>query len=278
MMTLPTEEEINRFLQEDIGGGDITATIIPENTCAKATVICREHAVICGQSWFNAVFKQLDDNISINWQISEGEKVDENTVLCELEGSARHLLTGERTALNLLQTLSATATVARAYADAVSGTGCKVLDTRKTIPGLRMAQKYAVRCGGCFNHRIGLFDAVLIKENHIIAAGSIEKAILTARAYTDKMVEIEVESLTEFEQALVAKPDRILLDNFAITDLKRAVDINNGNLALEASGNITLENIRQVAETGVDYISIGALTKNIQATDLSMRIKLDNES
>ncbi len=277
MMTQPTEEEIRQFLQEDIGSGDITAAIIPENTRAKAIIICRDHAVICGQPWFNAVFKQLDDNISINWQISEGEKVDKNTVLCKLEGSARHLLTGERTALNLLQTLSATATIAREYADAVSGTGCKVLDTRKTIPGLRMAQKYAVRCGGCFNHRIGLFDAVLIKENHIIAAGSLEKAIYTARVYTDKMVEIEVESLTEFEQALAAKPDRILLDNFSVTELKKAVDSNNGRLELEASGNITLKNIRQVAETGVDYISIGALTKNIQATDLSMRIKLDNE-
>ncbi len=276
MLSHPTLEEINTFLTEDIGTGDITAAIIPESTMANATVITREKAVLCGQPWFDAIFKQLDPNIVIDWQVAEGDHVEKDTVLCRLQGSARALLSSERTALNLLQTLSATATVARSYADAVAGTGCKVLDTRKTIPGLRMAQKYAVRCGGCYNHRIGLFDAVLIKENHIIAAGSIEKAIACARETTDLMVEVEVESLDEFKRALAAQPDRIMLDNFSLRDMRDAVAINAGAVELEASGNICLANIRIIAETGVDYISIGALTKNVKAVDLSMRINLDN--
>jgi nicotinate-nucleotide pyrophosphorylase (carboxylating) len=230
--------------------------------------------VLCGRAWFDAVFKALSPGVNIDWLVSEGDKVDKDTLLCRLSGPARSLLTGERTALNLLQTLSATATVARQYAEAVAGTGCKVLDTRKTIPGLRNAQKYAVACGGCHNHRIGLYDGVLIKENHIIAAGSIAKAVQAARAKTSVPVEVEVESMQELEEAIAAKPDRIMLDNFTLEDMRAAVALNAGAIELEASGNIGLDNIRTIAETGVDYISIGALTKNVRAVDLSMRIKL----
>jgi nicotinate-nucleotide pyrophosphorylase (carboxylating) len=265
--------EIKPFLEEDIGSGDITAAIIPESMTAEAEVVTREGMVLCGRSWFDAVFKSLDANVKINWLAAEGEAVGKNTLLCKLSGAARGLLTGERTALNLLQTLSATATVARQYADAVSGTGCKVLDTRKTIPGLRNAQKYAVACGGCYNHRIGLYDGVLIKENHIIAAGSIGAAIRAARELASVPVEVEVESMQEFLEAAAAKPDRIMLDNFSLEDMAAAVKLNVG-IELEASGNIGLDNIREIAETGVDYISIGALTKNVRAVDLSMRIKL----
>lgn len=270
----PTRAEIAAFLAEDIGGGDLTANIIPASTQATATVITRENTVLCGQAWFDAVFRQLSSDVAIEWLCKEGDAVAAGSLLCRLGGPARALLTGERTALNLLQTLSATASIARRYADAVAGTGCKVLDTRKTLPGLRLAQKYAVKCGGCFNHRIGLFDAILIKENHIIAAGSIAKAVKTARECGEVSVEVEVENLDEFRQALAAQPDRIMLDNFSITDTLDAVRLNRGALELEASGNITLENIRSVAETGVDYISIGALTKNLAAVDLSMRIEL----
>jgi len=241
---------------------------------AEAEVVTREDMVLCGQAWFDAVFKSLDASVKINWLVAEGEPVGKNTLLCTLSGAARGLLTGERTALNLLQTLSATATVARQYADEVSGTGCKVLDTRKTIPGLRNAQKYAVACGGCYNHRIGLYDGVLIKENHIIAAGSIAQAIRSARELTSVTVEVEVETMQEFLEAVAAKPDRIMLDNFSFDDMVAAVKLNAGAIELEASGNIDLDNIRVVAETGVDYISIGALTKHVKAVDLSMRIKL----
>jgi len=266
--------EIKPFLEEDMGSGDITAAIIPEAMTAEAEVMTRENMVLCGQVWFDAVFKYLDASVTINWLAAEGDAVSKGATLCKLSGSARGLLTGERTALNLLQTLSATATIARQYADAVSGTGCKVLDTRKTIPGLRNAQKYAVACGGCYNHRIGLYDGVLIKENHIIAAGSIAKAIQTARELTSVPVEVEVESMQEFQEAAAAKPDRIMLDNFSLEDMAAAVKLNAHAIELEASGNIDLGNIRVIAETGVDYISIGALTKNVRAVDLSMRIKL----
>jgi len=266
--------EVKPFLEEDIGSGDITAAIIPETMTAEAEVMTRENMVLCGQAWFDAVFKYLDANVNINWLAAEGDAVSKGATLCKLSGSARSLLTGERTALNLLQTLSATATIARQYADAVSGTGCKVLDTRKTIPGLRNAQKYAVACGGCYNHRIGLYDGVLIKENHIIAAGSIAKAIRLARELTSVPVEVEVESMQELAEAIAAKPDRIMLDNFCLEDMAVAVKINTGAIELEASGNIDLDNIRAIAETGVDYISIGALTKHVRAIDLSMRIKL----
>ncbi|MGZ5526678.1 MAG: carboxylating nicotinate-nucleotide diphosphorylase [Methylomonas sp.] len=265
--------EIKPFLEEDIGSGDITAAIIPESMTAEAEVVTREDMVLCGQAWFDAVFKILDADVKINWLATEGEVVGKNTLLCKLSGAARGLLTGERTALNVLQTLSATATVARQYADGVAGTGCKVLDTRKTIPGLRNAQKYAVACGGCYNHRIGLYDGILIKENHIIAAGSIGAAIRAARELSSVPVEVEVESMQEFLEAVEAKPDRIMLDNFSLEDMAAVVKLNVG-IELEASGNIDLDNIRAVAETGVDYISIGALTKNVRAVDLSMRIKL----
>ncbi|MGZ8185280.1 MAG: carboxylating nicotinate-nucleotide diphosphorylase [Methylobacter sp.] len=266
--------EIKSFLEEDIGCGDITATIIPETMKAEADVITRESMVVCGQPWFDAIFKYLDDNVTISWLVAEGQTVSKESTLCKLKGSARSLLTGERTALNLLQTLSATATVARQYAEAVAGTGCKVLDTRKTIPGLRNAQKYAVACGGCYNHRIGLFDGVLIKENHIIAATSIRKAIESARERTSVPVEVEVENMKELEEAIAAKPDRIMLDNFSLENIRAAVNLNEGGIELEASGNINLDNIRAIAETGVDYISIGALTKHIKAVDLSMRISM----
>jgi nicotinate-nucleotide pyrophosphorylase (carboxylating) len=274
-MTNPQKPiDITPYLAEDIGTGDITAAIIPESTYAEAEVITREDMVLCGQAWFDAVFKQLNPDIRVNWQVKEGDSVAKNTLLCKLQGPARALLTGERTALNLLQTLSATATVARQYAEAVKGTNCKVLDTRKTIPALRDAQKYAVKCGGCYNHRIGLYDGVLIKENHIIAAGSIAKAVRTARELSTVAVEVEVESLAQLQEALAAKPDRIMLDNFSIEDLRTAVMLTEGSVELEASGNIDLTNIRTIADTGVDFISIGALTKNIKAVDLSMRIQL----
>ena len=264
------------FLEEDLGSGDITAAIISENCQATAELLTREPMVLCGRERFDAVFKQLDPNVVIEWNAQEGESVAANIKLCKLSGLARALLTGERTAMNLLQTLSATATISRQYANAVQGTNCKVLDTRKTIPGLRVAQKYAVKCGGCFNHRIGLFDGVLIKENHIMAAGSIANAIAIARKQSDVPIEVEVEDLAELKQAIDAKPDRIMLDNFTLDDLREAVRITAGKIELEASGNIDLITIRAVAQTGVDFISIGALTKNIRAIDLSMRIQFSH--
>lgn len=264
------------FLEEDLGSGDITAAIIDENRKATAQLLTRESMVLCGRDWFEAVFLHLDANIIIDWQVQEGEEVTKNSQLCTLSGNARALLTGERTAMNLLQTLSATATLSRQYEKAVAGTNCKVLDTRKTIPGLRLAQKYAVKCGGCYNHRIGLFDGVLIKENHIIAAGSIANAIKIAREQSNVPIEVEVENFDELEQALAAKPERIMLDNFSLEDLRKAVEITDKKVELEASGNVDLTTIRAIAETGVDFISIGALTKNVQAIDLSMRIQLVN--
>ena len=276
MNNQPTITEIKNFLNEDIGCGDITASIISDEHQAKAKVITREAMVLCGQAWFDAVFNMLNPAVAIHWFFSDGDFVEENAVLCELAGPAKDLLTGERTALNLVQTLSATATTAKHYADAVLGTGCKVLDTRKTIPGLRNAQKYAVSCGGCVNHRTGLYDGVLIKENHIMAAGSIALAIASAREITDVMVEVEVESLDEYQQALLAKPDRIMLDNFSLSDMVLAVSLNEADIELEASGDITLDNIRNIAETGVDYISIGALTKHVKAINLSMRIIMES--
>ncbi|KAF3977859.1 MAG: carboxylating nicotinate-nucleotide diphosphorylase [Methylococcales symbiont of Iophon sp. n. MRB-2018] len=274
-MTQPCTDQIRLFLQEDIGTGDITASIIPDTIKASASVTTRENMVLCGQAWFDSVFKILNANITIKWLKREGSYCQKNTLLCELKGSAKDLLTGERTALNILQTLSATATIAKQYADAVSGTHCKVLDTRKTIPGLRNAQKYAVSCGGCFNHRTGLYDGVLIKENHIIAAGSIALAVSAARKISNVIVEVEVESLNEYQQAILANPDRIMLDNFSLADMKTAVSLNDTNIELEASGDISLKNIREIAETGVDFISIGALTKHIQAINLSLRMTME---
>lgn len=267
-------QDVAKALVEDVGSGDITAELISEETQATATVITREDCVVCGLLWFNEVFHQLDHGISIDWHARDGDRVKANTVLCTLTGPARTLLTGERTALNFLQSLSGTATIAAQYADAVAGTGAKVLDTRKTIPGLRHAQKYAVKCGGCMNHRLGLYDAYLIKENHIQAAGSIGAAIKRARnLYEQKPVEIEVENLEQLEEALQAGADTVLLDNFDVNTLRKAVKLNNGRAKLEASGGITLANIRSVAETGVDYISTGDLTKHIRAIDLSMRFQ-----
>lgn len=268
---------IKPFLEEDIGSGDLTAQIISDSREATATVITREDMLCCGQDWFNVVFEELDVGVQVTWKCKEGGWVEAGSVLCILQGLARPLLTGERTALNLLQTLSATATQAHFYAQAVLGTNCKVLDTRKTIPGLRDAQKYAVVCGGCYNHRIGLYDGILIKENHIMAAGSIALAVQKAKEIGSSLLEVEVESMDELEQAIAAKPTRIMLDNFPLDDLYSAVKKVAGKIELEASGNITLDSISSIAETGVDYISIGALTKSVQAIDLSMRIDLELE-
>lgn len=266
-------------LAEDIGKGDLTAALIDEDTVVGASIIAREPMTVCGEHWVNEVFAQLDDTVTLDWYIGDGQFADTDDVICKLVGSARSLLTGERTALNFLQTLSATATVTRAYADAVDGTGARVLDTRKTLPGLRQAQKYAVTCGGGHNHREGLFDAILIKENHISSAGGIDAALRRANElHDDVLIEVEVESHAEMLQALDAGATRILLDNFSIAELQQAVATNQGygiaGAELEASGNITLQTIRGVAETGVDYISTGALTKNIDAADLSMLFRI----
>jgi nicotinate-nucleotide pyrophosphorylase (carboxylating) len=263
---------VARALAEDIGDGDRTAALIPATAQAQAQVICRESAVLCGQPWFNAVFAQLDDRVGLDWQATEGDDLKPDQLVCKLAGPARTLLTGERTALNFLQMLSGTATLARRYADTVAGTGTTLLDTRKTIPGLRQAQKYAVSCGGCGNHRLGLFDAVLIKENHIMAAGSITQAVTTARHLNpDITVEVEVENLDELREALQVQPDVIMLDNFALDALRQAVAISAGRTKLEVSGNVSLEHIAAIAATGVDYVSVGALTKDIRAIDFSMR-------
>lgn len=271
------DEDVRRFLAEDVGSGDLTALVIPEEKLAKATCVTREAMLVCGQAWVNAVFKKLDPNVKIDWQYEEGQQAFSGDVLCYLSGSARALLTGERAALNMLQTLSATASLANQYAKALEGMSTVVLDTRKTIPGLRLAQKYAVRCGGGVNHRVGLYDGILIKENHIMAAGSIKNAVAAARVVSQTVdVEVEVENIAEVKQALDAKADILLLDNFSLEQLKEAVDLNKGAAKLEASGNVNLSTIRDIAKTGVDFISVGALTKNIQAVDLSMRVSLDD--
>jgi nicotinate-nucleotide pyrophosphorylase (carboxylating) len=263
-------------LAEDVGSGDLTASLVPPDTIADATVITREAAVLCGRAWFDETFAQVDSRTRVEWLVEDGAHVQPDQTLCRIKGPARSLLTAERPALNFLQTLSGTATLTRRYVDAVAGTGCRILDTRKTIPGLRLAQKYAVRCAGGTNHRIGLFDGILIKENHIAAAGSIAAAIAAARAVNSQvLLEVEVETIGELRQAIAANPDRILIDNFTLEHMREAVAItrayNAKRIDLEASGNITLESIRPVAETGVDFISIGSLTKHVRAVDLSMR-------
>ncbi|MGJ8687834.1 MAG: carboxylating nicotinate-nucleotide diphosphorylase [Spongiibacteraceae bacterium] len=259
-------------LTEDIGSGDITAQLIAADEQAKARIITRENAILCGVDWVTEVFEQLEPSVDITWHAKDGDLLQENQLIFELQGPARALLTGERTALNFLQLLSGTATACQQYAELVAHTNVKILDTRKTIPGLRTAQKYAVSCGGCFNHRIGLYDAFLIKENHIAACGGIEKAIASAHEIAPgKPVEVEVESLPELKIALDAKADIVMLDNFSLDDMKKAVALNANRAKLEASGNINTETIARIAETGVDYISIGALTKHARAVDLSMR-------
>lgn len=260
-------------LNEDIGTGDITAQLIPADQIAQASVITREDCVFCGQAWVEEVFRQIDPFVRISWHVKDGDHVKANSSLFHLQGKARSLLTGERTALNFVQTLSGTATISHHYAQLVAHTPVQLLDTRKTIPGLRTAQKYAVACGGSHNHRIGLYDAFLIKENHIAACGSIANTVTTARKIApDKPVEVEVETLEELQEALTAGADIIMLDNFSMEDMVTAVKMNNGNAMLEASGNVTEETLSVIAETGVDFISIGALTKHCRAVDLSMRI------
>lgn len=265
-------ENVRAALVEDIGSGDLTAALIPVDAQAKAYVITREAAVVCGRPWVDEVFRQLDTRVQIEWQVQEGDWVTPDQALFRLHGSARALLTGERTALNFLQTLSGAATEARRWAATVADLPVKILDTRKTIPGLRDAQKYAVRCGGCHNHRHGLYDGVLIKENHIHAAGSITKAVTKVRPYAQgKLVEVEVENINELQEALAAGADIIMLDNFTLEQVHQAVAINRGKANLEVSGNVSLETVRILAETGVDFISTGALTKHLRAVDLSMR-------
>jgi nicotinate-nucleotide pyrophosphorylase (carboxylating) len=263
---------VRSALAEDIGSGDITAALVPPEQTAHATVVCREPAVLCGMAWFTAVFAELDTDIQVDWQVTDGTRLQAGQQLCSLSGPARHILSGERTALNFLQTLSGTATLARRYADAVADLPVRILDTRKTIPGLRLAQKYAVRIGGCDNHRIGLYDGILIKENHIAAAGSIQRAVQLARSTSPAIpVEVEVENSGQITAAIDAGADRLLLDNFSMAEMAAAVQLVAGRVLLEASGGITLENLRATALTGVDFISIGTLTKNVQAIDLSMR-------
>jgi len=265
---------VSRALAEDIGEGDLTAALVPEKAQAQGRVISRQDAVLCGTAWFEEVFRQVDDTIHIHWMAQDGEAVHRDQVLYRLEGPARGLLTGERTALNFLQTLSGTATEARRYAEAVHGTRATILDTRKTLPGLRTAQKYAVRCGGANNHRMGLYDGILIKENHIMAAGGIAAAVQAARdAGAQVPVEVEVETLEQLQEALSAGADILLLDNFDLKGMREAVAVTAGRAKLEASGGIDMTQIKAVAETGVDYISIGALTKHLHAVDLSLRFE-----
>lgn len=268
------DDDVRRALAEDVGPGDLTAALVPD-TGAHAELVTRENAVLCGTAWFDEVFRQLDARARVAWLARDGERIAAGSVVARLDGPARALLTGERCALNFLQTLSGTATLAARYAEAVRGTRAKVLDTRKTLPGLRRAQKYAVACGGGHNHRLGLYDAVLIKENHIAAAGSVAAALDAARAVagTNVPVEIEVENLAQLREALAAGARHVLLDNFDLAGLREAVHITAGRARLEASGGVTLDNIRAIAETGVDEISVGGLTKHVRAVDLSLRFR-----
>lgn len=276
---LPLEitRSVSDTLKEDLGGtldpnADITASLIPADVQGSATIITREHGVFCGQAWADEVFRQLGGEVKIDWHVQDGDKVEPNQKLCSLTGPARILLTGERSAMNFIQTLSGCATTTAEYAQALQGTDCRLLDTRKTVPGLRSALKYAVACGGGFNHRIGVFDAYLIKENHIIACGGITQAITTAKQLNPgKPVEVETENLDELRLAIEAGADIIMLDNFTVPMMREAVTINAGRAALENSGNVTMQTLREYAETGVDYISVGALTKHVRAMDLSMR-------
>lgn len=277
MIELPKDlgDQVAAALREDVGSGDVTARLVPEAQVAHGRVITREDAVLCGQPWVNETFHHLDPSTRVDWKAHDGDRVRANQLVFEIQGRARAVLTGERTALNFLQLLSGTATQARQFVDAIAGTRCTILDTRKTLPGLRTAQKYAVRCGGAQNYRIGLFDMVLIKENHIAAAGSIAAAIAAAkRVSAGRKIEVEVESLAGLDEALSAAPDIVMLDNFDNATLAKAVTITRSRsqtIKLEASGNVTLETVRAIAATGVDYVSVGSLTKHVRAIDLSMR-------
>jgi nicotinate-nucleotide pyrophosphorylase (carboxylating) len=278
MSQLPSDlaQQVQAALREDIGAGDVTAQLVPPDQRARGRVVTREDAVLCGQAWVEEAFHQLNTAIRLTWFAKDGERISAGQKIFEIEGPARPILTGERTALNFMQLLSGTASEARRYADAVAGTGATILDTRKTLPGLRMAQKYAVRCGGADNHRLGLHDMVLIKENHIATAGSIGAAIASARRSAPGLkVEVEVESMAELEQALAAQPDIILLDDFTHADMRNAVALNRERgrpVKLEASGSVTLATVREIAATGIDFISVGSLTKHVRAIDLSMRL------
>jgi nicotinate-nucleotide pyrophosphorylase (carboxylating) len=269
--------QVDAALREDIGSGDVTATLVPAGQSVRGGAITREDAILCGRAWADETFRRLDPRVQLTWRAADGERLAANQVIFEITGPARAVLTGERTALNFLQLLSGTATAARRFADAVAGTPCRILDTRKTLPGLRSAQKYAVRCGGGDNHRMGLYDRVLIKENHIAATGSLTGAIEAARRSAPGLtVEIEVESAAELEEALNAAPDIIMLDDFSLADMRTAVSLRQARgpaVKLEASGSVSLEAVREIAATGVDYISIGALTKHVHAVDLSMRLE-----
>jgi nicotinate-nucleotide pyrophosphorylase (carboxylating) len=266
------DSQVKLALLEDIGQQDLTANLIPADALASASLITRQQAVLCGKDWFEAVFSQLAPEVRIEWLAEDGDTLQADSVICQLTGPARAILTGERTAMNFLQTLSGTATRAKRYAEAVAGLPVKVLDTRKTLPGWRVAQKYAVTCGGCFNHRFGLYDGILIKENHIRAAGSINAAVSQAQALNaDVDIEVEVENLAELQQALDAGADIVLLDNFELDQLRQAVAVSEQRALLEASGGVSLETIRDIAETGVDRISVGNLTKDIEAVDLSLQ-------
>lgn len=263
-------------LTEDVGPGDATAALIPETQDCHAKLICREPAILCGQPWFDGVFAAMDKRITVTWHFADGDAIAADSLLCEIQGPARAIVTGERCALNFLQTLSGTATLANRYAEQVADLPTTILDTRKTIPGLRYAQKYAVKTGGCDNHRFGLYDAILIKENHLIAAGSIEKAVALLKAsHPELSVEMEVESLEEMDKAIKAGIKRLLLDNFNLDQLRAAVAKKPDDVKLESSGNVDLDTVRDIALTGVDYISIGGLTKHVTAIDLSMRLTLD---
>jgi nicotinate-nucleotide pyrophosphorylase (carboxylating) len=268
--------QVEAALREDLGAGDVTATLVPAAQRVHGSVITREAAVLCGRAWVDETFRQLDPKVQLTWRAADGERVAAQQVIFAIAGPARPVLSGERTALNFLQLLSGTSTTARRFVDAVAGTRCQILDTRKTVPGLRTAQKYAVRCGGARNHRMGLFDQVLIKENHIAAAGSLTGAIEAARRDAAGIaIEVEVETLGELQEALNARPDIIMLDEFSLDDLRTAVELNRahgGHARLEVSGSVSLEGVRAIAETGVDYISVGALTKHVRAIDLSMRL------
>ena len=279
MLSLPPDlaQQVTNALVEDIGSGDVTAELVPPDQRVAGTVISREAAILCGRPWVTEVFRQLDPSVQLTWTTDDGERVAANQTLFEIAGLARPVLTGERAALNFLQLLSGTATATRRYVEAIAGTPSVILDTRKTLPGLRTAQKYAVRCGGARNLRIGLFDQFLIKENHIAAAGSLTEAIRAARrAAGSKKVEVEVETLQEFLEALQAAPDVIMLDEFSLSDMRAAVALNSASdhsVKIEASGRVTLETVRAIAETGVDYISIGSITKHVRAVDVSMRLE-----